>query len=378
MTHAPALEEVETRLRSLGSSGLVTAEDARAIGQLDVFRLPAFSDAGSPTALKRSASRRLRAVSKAAALAAALMLVVLANVGAAYFAPRYGRALADVPGVGPVSDRMLQFLGLNDGKVTVVNAATSSSGHTVRLVAGYADGVRTVLLVDVDGKGLTGNPKAFRTNPGDYGVSVEAVSLSDQFGHNYGLARGDQTAVALTFEPLVWPASAVGARLALHVGAIQAEWITGPGTDTVLKGDWNLHATLVSAAVHTLPLPAPVRTPEAAYTFTSLQASGTTVIAHWSVTGTALDEANRLWLQRTNPRSALGAEYDQLTRNYFSPKLFDSAGKQMTMWEWGYEFPKDQPGVGDMTAFVPGPGRYLIEFGDALTSTADQRWIIVP
>ncbi len=244
MTHAPALEEVETRLRSLGSSGLVTAEDARAIGQLDVFRLPAFSDAGSPTALKRSASRRLRAVSKAAALAAALMLVVLANVGAAYFAPRYGRALADVPGVGPVSDRMLQFLGLNDGKVTVVNAATSSSGHTVRLVAGYADGVRTVLLVDVDGKGLTGNPKAFGTNPGDYGVSVEAVSLSDQFGHNYGLARGDQTAVALTFEPLVWPASAVGARLALHVGAIQAEWVTGPGTDTVLKGDWNLHATL--------------------------------------------------------------------------------------------------------------------------------------
>src|SRR5258708_5175903 len=134
---------------------------------------------------------------------------------------------------------------------------------------------------------------------------------------------------------MAWPASAVGARLTLHVGAIEAEWLIGPGTNGSLTGDWNLHATLVSEAVHTLALPAPVRTPEAAYRFTSLQASGTTVIVHWSVTGAALDKWNLLWMQRSNSQSAPGSEYDQLMRDYFTPKLFDSAGKQMTAWEWG-------------------------------------------
>jgi len=378
MTHKPSLEEVETRLRSLPAGMLVTEEDARAMARLDVFRFPTVSVAGPPAARARLAPPRLGIAPKAAAFAAALVLVVLANIGAAYYAPRYGRALADVPGVGPVSGRMLQFLGLNDRNVTVVNSAATSSGHTVRLVAGYADGLRTVLLVDVDGKALSGNPKVFGTNPGDYGVSVEALSLTDQFGHRYELSRGAQTGIALTFEPLAWPASAVGARRTLHVGAIEAEWLIGPGTDGSLKGDWNLHATLVSEAAHMLALPAPVRTPEAAYTFTSLQASGTTVIVHWSVTGAAPDKANLLWVQRTNSQSAPGSEYDQLMRDYLTPRLFDSAGKQMTTWEWGYELPKDQPGVGDMTAFVPGPGNYRFQFGDALTNAADERWIVVP
>jgi hypothetical protein len=65
-------------------------------------------------------------------------------------------------------------------------------------------------------------------------------------------------------------------------------------------------------------------------------------------------------------------------RDYFAPKLFDGAGKEMSKWEWGYTFPNNQRGVGDMTAFVPGPGRYRIQFGDALTDLADQRWIVVP
>jgi hypothetical protein len=50
----------------------------------------------------------------------------------------------------------------------------------------------------------------------------------------------------------------------------------------------------------------------------------------------------------------------------------------MTMWDWGYEFPTNEPAAGHMTAFVPGPGRYRLQFGDALTGMGDQRWIVVP
>ena len=49
----------------------------------------------------------------------------------------------------------------------------------------------------------------------------------------------------------------------------------------------------------------------------------------------------------------------------------------MTIGEWGFEFPTNKPAAGHMTAFVPGPGRYRIQLGDALTSLDDQRWIIV-
>ena len=102
------------------------------------------------------------------------------------------------------------------------------------------------------------------------------------------------------------------------------------------------------------------------------------MIVQWSVSGAALDEVTRLWQQRTNPQAAPGSEYDQLMRDYFTPTLFNAAGNEMGMWEWGYEFPNNQPAVGDMTAFVPGPGRYRIQFGDVLTGLADQRWIVVP
>src|SRR5260370_5114130 len=352
MTTIPSVEEVEERLRALNRTAALSAEDVRAIARLQVLRFPVVSPAVTRRAPARFSSGR-----RVAAIAAMLALVVLANLGAAYYAPRYGRALADAPAVGPVSGRILQFVGLNDRDVTVFNATATSAGHTVRLVAAYADGLRTVLFVDVNGRGLAGNPKSLGMSPGDYAIGFEGLTRPDQFGHGYALARGVQTAVALTFEPLAWPASQVGARLTLHVSAIQAEWLLGPGSDADMKGDWTLHATLISAPVHRLTLPAPVRTPEGHYTFTSLQASGTTLIVQWSVNGAALDEVNSLWMQRRSSLTSPDPEFDKLMGGYFSTKLFDAAGKEMTMWEWGYEFPTHEPAAGDMTAFVPGPAR---------------------
>jgi len=373
MTPMPSVEEVEERLRALNTTAALTAEDARAVARLQVLRFPIVSPVVS-----RTASARFRSGRTVAAIAAILALVMLANLGAAYYAPSYGRALADAPGVGPVSGRILQFVGLNDRDVTVFNATATSSGHTVRLIAGYADGLRTVLFLDVDGRGLTGNPKSFGMSPGDYAIGLEGLTMTDQFGHGYALARGDQTVVALTFEPLAWPASQVGARLTLHVSAIQAEWLLAPGSDADLKGDWTLHATLISAPAHRLAVPAPVQTAEADYTFTSLQASETTLIVQWSVSGAALDKVNSLWMQRPSPPTARDPEFDKLMQGYFSTRLFDAAGKPMTMWDWGYEFPTNKPGAGHMTAFVPGPSRYRLQFGDALTGLDEQRWIVVP
>jgi hypothetical protein len=377
MTQMPSLEEVDERLRALSDSDFVAGEDARALTRLDAIQFPEVSRTRTDGPRAASAYQKFRPVPMAAAIAAILALVVLANVGAAYYAPRYGRALAGAPGVGPVSDRMLQFVGVSDRNLTVFNAAATSSGHTVRLVAAYADGLRTVFFLEVDGRGMTGNMKAFGMSPGDYAVGLDGLTMTDQFGHRYSLARGNQIGVVLTFEPLTWPASELGARLTLHVSAIEAEWLVGSGSDAILKGDWTLHATLISRPVHTLILPAPLRTADAAYTFTSMQTSGTTVTVQWSVNGASVDEVNKLSMQRSSSQIVRGPEYEKLIRGYFSPKLFDAAGKEMTLWDWGYEFPTNGQAAGHMTAFVPGPGRYRIQLGDALTGVPDQRWIVV-
>src|SRR5260370_16308336 len=103
-------------------------------------------------------------------VAMAVGAVVLLNLVAAYYAPTYRRAIADAPGIGGPSSKILAATGLSAGDVTSFNDSASSAGHTVRLGAGYADGLRTVLFISIDGKGLVGDPKGFRMNPADYGT----------------------------------------------------------------------------------------------------------------------------------------------------------------------------------------------------------------
>ena len=179
--------------------------------------------------------------------------------------------------------------------------------------------------------------------------------------------------------PLTWPASRVGARLTLHVTSIDALWLRGTAG---VNGDWTLHATLVAEPAHTLALPAPIRTPQASYTFTSLRASATAFNIRWTITGPALDRENALWAatgSRTNPQvppSPPSAEELQLERDYFWPQVFDASGHQVQLSDWGITFTK--PATGEMTVFIPGPGRYRIQLGGALTADDLQRWIVVP
>ena len=369
MTRPITLEEIAERLRSLDETLIVGPEDSRALGRIMGLRIPA----GRTQRERPRASRRW--VVRLGAVTTTIAVVMLANLAAAYFAPTYSRALADAPGVGGPSSKILATFGLNAGQVTVINDSATSSGHTLRLAAGYADGLRTVLFVSVDGKGLDGNPKGYGMNPGDYGLGD--FSLTDQFGHSY-VPSGVGSPNWIPFTPLAWPASTVGARLTLHVTSIDALWLRGTGE---IRGDWTLHATLVAEPARTLPLPAPVRLPQATYTFTSIRSSATTLTIRWKVDGPALDRVTEMWAaggSRTDPNvppPPRTAEERQLERDYFSPQVFDASGRPMQLSMSGITFTR--PATGEITVFIPGPGRYRIQLGDALAADELQRWIVV-
>ena len=361
MTRPITLEEIEERLRSLDEALIVGPEDSRALGRIMELRIPAARTQSEPARANR------RWVVRLGAVATTIVVVMLANLAAAYFAPTYSRALADAPGVGGPSSKILATFGLSAGQVTAINDSATSSGHTLRLAAGYADGLRTVLFVSVDGKGLDGNPKGYGMNPGDYGLGD--FSLTDQFGHTY-VPSGVGSPNWIPFTPLAWPASTVGARLTLHVISIDALWLRGAGE---IHGDWTLRATLVAEPARTLALPAPVRLPQATYTFTSIRSSATTLIVRWTIDGPILDEEEKLRPAGNSTTTQAGM---QLEHSYFWPQVFDVFGRTVQLADWGITFTK--PATGEITVFIPGPGRYRIRLGDALTADELQRWIVVP
>lgn len=225
-------------------------------------------------------------------------------------------------------------------------------------------------------RGLQGDPKGFGMNPGDYGLGN--FTLTDQFGHTY-VPNGVGTPNMIPFRPLTWPASSVGARLTLHVTSIEAMWLQGTGE---VQGDWSLHATLVAEQAHTLAIPARVHTAQADYAFTSIRSSTTTLDIQWTVQGPALDRVNGLWAaagDRTNPQvppSPPSVEQTQLQHDYFWAPAVRCIGPARPARRVGITF--TNPARGDLTGFIPGPGRYRIQLGDALTADDLQRWIVVP
>jgi len=370
VTQPATSDEIDDRLSSLGETLIVGPEDSRALARIIELRIPTASARPAPARASRRRVVRVGVVAMGAAI------VLLANVVAAYYAPTYSRALAEAPGIGGPSSKILAAFGLSAGQVTAINDSAASSSHTLRLAAGYADGLRTVLFVSIDGKGLDGNPKGFGMNPGDYGLGN--FTLTDQFGHTY-VPSGVGSSNMIPFTPLAWPASSVGARLTLHVTSIDAIWLRGAGE---IRGDWMLHATLVAEPAHTLALPAAIHTSQATYTFTSVRSSTTTLIIRWTIDGPALDRVNKLWAaggSRTDPKvppAPPTAEDQQLERDYFWPQVFDASGRQVQLSESAITFTK--PATGDITVFIPGPGRYRIQLGEALAADGMQRWIDVP
>ncbi|HEV2414964.1 MAG TPA: DUF4179 domain-containing protein [Candidatus Dormibacteraeota bacterium] len=337
-------DDLELRLRNLPRSAVLSHADKSAIDRLEPR--------------SRKSHRRVQLT---AAGAAVLIAVLLANVVVAYFAPRYERALAD-SGVGSISQKFLAAVGLNDGDVTAVSDSATSSGHTVKLVAGYADGLRTNFFLTIDGKGLTGNPKDYGRNPTDLGVG--GVTLTDQFGRAYQ-GSGVWGPTEIQFEALLWPASELGSRMTLHVSSLTNY------RATTISGDWTLHAALISESAHKIPLPAAVHTSRADYVFTGITASETEMILRWTVSGPAADEART---EMQHPPLNSNPFGTPVMLQYFTPRVYDAAGNQLQMQEWGFTWPRTGPAQGEMTVFVKGPGRYRIQLGAAVES----RSVVLP
>ncbi len=311
MKVTPDIEEVERRLRALPKSAVLRPRDVQALTQLEAVARP------------KVATSRVRPglwVPAAAAWVVAAVLVV--NIVAAYFAPKYERALADSPGLGPISQRLLAGVGLREGDVTAASDSATSAGHTLKLVGGYADGLRTVLFASIDGKGLTGNPKQYGLNPGEWGVNFGDASLTDQFEHSYG-GQGTTGPTSLQFQHLAWPASEVGARLTLRV--------------------------------------------------TGITASKTELVLQWTVSGTVNDQMRAV----PPAKSAPGPEDTRMMHEYFDPRVYDAAGHELLMQDYGYTWPKTGPALGEMTVFIHGPGRYRIQLAAALSGADQQRWVVV-
>jgi hypothetical protein len=362
-----SIEEVETRLRSLPASVQLRPADDRTLAEIHPWPRP-------------DSRRRVRhaAFRVAGGVAAAVIAILLINVVAAYFAPKYELALAD-SSVGPISQRLLSAFGLKAGDVTLVGDSATSAGHTLKLVGAYADGLRTVLFVTIDGGGISGNPKGYGLQPGEWGINYDDMSLTDQFGRSYGgVGLGGPT--DLQYQPLAWPASDVGGRLTLHITGIWAMWkALDQGANKVIDteaftthGDWSLHATLISAPYHTIALPAPLHTSMADYRFTGISASETEIVLHWTVGGPANDQVRDL--QSIPPSPNTDPMANPLMHDYFAPRLFDAGGTELQMQDWGFTWPKTGPAQGEMTVFINGPGRYRIQLGGAV----DSRWVDVP
>jgi hypothetical protein len=308
-------------------------------------------------------------------LALAVLVIGLGNLAAAYFAPSYGQALAAAPVLRGIADPLLQAFGLTEKNAVGINSSATSNGHTIRLVTGYADALRTVMLFEIDGRGLTGNPKQYGLHPGDYGIA-EGFTLTDQFGHTYQPSGGTGP-TELQFEPLVWPASKVGARLTLHVTGLQEPVLNGPKapTSTVLAGHWTLNTTLIPAAAKDLPLPAPVKTAEGVFTVTLLRRTGSELQIRWTVSGPINDRYDGLVYSKSAETKK--TELQPLEK-YFSASFFDASGQPVYGIDSGGEWDNGKPFTGTLNLTVTHPGRYRLQLADVLTSPADQRWIAVP
>jgi len=309
--------------------------------------------AGGPQApVHAHTARQIRiatrgALNRAAALVVAVLFV---NLVAAYFAPRYGQALADAPIVGGVAGPVLRYSGLDASRITVVNVSSTSAGHTIKLVGGYADTERTVLFMEIDG-----NPHGL---PNKQTTCCYAEgTLVDQFALQYQRIFSPDP-FAATFAPLGGPASRVGARLNLHVTELRG---LHPEFQPV-SGDWSLNVTLIQQAGKVLATPGPVTANGVTYAIKSLRLSGKLLKISLQLTGQPVDEETKRAYGPRNPSQLSGP--NAFAQEYFAPKLVDAQGNKASFYDWGYSLPKQGPTWGTIDAVLPGPGQYTLTFGN--------------
>jgi hypothetical protein len=229
---------------------------------------------GAP-ARRPSVRRRLRRATIALAIAAVL---VVSNGLAAYFAPNYAHVLANVPVLSLVTAPALGAAGLSAGDVSPLHVSGSWSGVTVTVSGSYADGLQTILFVDVEGLPV-GNPG--RPAPA---ISLGQIVITDQFGEAYRLVGGEGIGVGpypMIFEPLRGSAARVGGRLTLRVLFTK----TGGGAG----GEIDLHAAVLAGSDHRLAVPTPQIVAGTTYRIADLRASSNSLEVHTVISGALID-----------------------------------------------------------------------------------------
>ncbi len=251
--------------------------------------------------LPRSASRPVRASKWLTRALAAVALLVISNFGALQIWPSYRGVLADTPVFGPVTMGVLSGLGLAPSApgATPTRLAVSqmSGGTRVTLRAGYADAIRTVLLLTT--------PQAlvpFFSGP-------DQPTLTDQYGQTLkGLPDGNVSGEQiLLFPPLSASASTRPISLTLSIPAMFSEstksaplvHVAGypagtkgdyPGPVTI--GHWSLSFRLRAMSGVSLPPPAMQVEAGTTYTITGIMKSGPFLDVAWTESGLAPTQAS--------------------------------------------------------------------------------------
>jgi hypothetical protein len=291
------------------------------------------------------------------------------NMTAAYFLPRYGEALAGTYLVGAISGPVLRAAGLANAQLTSANETAVFAGHSLRLVAAYADTDRTILFVEIDGQPLQVVSEA---QPATGAMAIGDVRVSDQFGHHYQPISGPHSVFdPIEVEPLVWPASVEGARLTIEVANIAP--VGGP--HQLIPGSWTLHVTLFQKAAKRLPLPLSGSIGGTHYSFTAVHLSSALLQIHIRVTGDAvkmLDQVNASRPADAAGQRARGEEIGRIMSGYFKPTLIAPDGSVVSLRSW-------DAGDGLINATYPGvgPGTYHVVIGDPGIGLYDST-IVVP
>jgi hypothetical protein len=283
--------------------------------------------------------------------AAALVVTILfVNLVAAYFAPKYGQALADAPFMGGVTSPVLRYSGLDASQITHLDVSATSAGHTIKVLGAFADTERTVLLLEVDGKphGLPMKEAA---------CCYAEATLVDQFAFEYQHIYSPD-AMAMTFAPLAGPASRLGARLKLHITRLLGLSPEFPAT----SGDWSLNVTLIQQAGKVLPVPDPATANGISYTLRSVHLSGMQLHIDFSLSGPPVDAQRKLAYETTSPQVSGDNSF---AVQFVNPRLVGPHGNPSYPYESGFTLPREGPITGGMTAVVDGPGHYTVTFGSA-------------
>jgi len=294
--------------------------------RLATLEIPVPSELVPRVMAARRPAARVGGVRLVSRLSAAVALVALAFGGASYFAPRFGQALADAPVLGDATGPLLRSVGLAGlaGRVTTFSGAAVSSGYRVELIGGYADAIRTIVLL--------------RVQPADRSVllsNATGVTLTDQFGHRLELKGGaadEQTGQEiLEFEPISGPAASLGARLTLQAATLTAFGATRDG----LRGDWQLRATIALDESRALTPPAPGRLGTMTVTFTKVTATATALEVRLQVQGGGPGALSRVIPDAVKGHPAFSMQLwapDGTQAQALTSQVDDASGLVDTVW----------------------------------------------